>query len=371
MKHKETIRINFLDGEDRSYNTIISSNILDKIGIAVKNLNIGKNIFIITDRKVGKLYAQRVIKSFKTAGFSDIKRIQIPSGERNKTLTTAEQIHEKLHDFDKYREKKIIIVNLGGGVVGDLGGYIAGTYRRGVNYIQIPTTLLGQVDCGLGGKVGVNFKEAKNSIGLFWQPKLVCMDLAVLKTLDKREMKSGLAEVIKYGVIKDQNLFKYIEKKWGAILNCNINVLKPIVITSVKIKAGIVEKDERDEKDIRIILNFGHTVGHAIEAASDYKYYRHGEAISVGMLCAAEIACHLGMFSETNFLRLENLIKRVGLSTKIKKCTLRRIMNSMKYDKKFINGRNRFVLPTKIGKVEIREGIDENLIKNVIRKRMS
>lgn len=370
-KIEEKIRVKLHDKEDRSYNIAIGSNILDKIGNIVKRLNIGKDIFIITDRKVGRLYAQRVTKSFKSVGFTDVGGIQIAEGESSKTWDTYGKILEKIHDFDKYQKKKIVVVTLGGGVVGDLGGFAAGTYKRGVNYVQIPTTLLGQVDCGLGGKVGVNLKEAKNLLGLFWQPKLVFMDLVVLKTLDTREIKSGLAEIIKYGVIKDSNLFRYVEKHLDQILHCDFACLKHIILTCVKIKAKITEIDEKDEKDIRIILNFGHTIGHAIEAASHYKVYKHGEAISIGMLCAGEIACRLGLLNNKDFSRLDNLIKRAGLSIKITKCSLESIMKSMRHDKKFIDGVNRFVLPVKIGKVKIIKDIKENLIKDVIRKRIA
>ncbi|MBU4481034.1 3-dehydroquinate synthase [Patescibacteria group bacterium] len=367
---EQKIRIRLLNDIDRSYNTVIGRNILNKIGNCIKSLNIGRDIFIITDRKVGRLYGQKLIKSLQSAGFSDIGQFRLDDGEPSKTVDTYIRILEKIHDFDKNQEKKIVIVTLGGGVVEDLGGFAASTYRRGVSYVQIPTTLLGQVDCGLGGKVGVNLKEGKNLVGGFWQPKLACMDLAVLKTLDARELKSGLAEVIKYGVIKDSNLFKYVEEHLEQILHCDFICLKHIILTCVKIKAKITEIDERDEKDIRIILNFGHTIGHAIEAASHYRVYKHGEAISIGMLCAGEIACRLSLLSNKAFSRLDNLIGRSGLPTKITKCSLRNIMKSMRHDKKFVNGANRFVLPVKIGKVKIVKDIDENLIKDVIRKRI-
>jgi len=370
-KTEKKIRIKLQNKkEDRSYNIVVGSNILGKIGNFVKNLNVGKDVFIITDRKVGRLYLQRVIRSFQSNGFTDIGKIQIVGGEISKSLDTYEKILEKLYDFDKHQEKKIVIVTLGGGVVGDLGGYIAGTYRRGVSYVQIPTTLLGQVDCGLGGKVGINLKEAKNLLGLFWQPKLVCIDLTILKTLDAREIRSGLAEVIKYGVIKNPDLFKYVEKHLDQILRCNLIRLKDIILTCVKIKAKITELDERDEKNIRIILNFGHTVGHAIEAASNYKLYKHGEAISIGMLCAGEIACHLGLLSNKDFQKLDNLIGKAGLPKKIKGCLVKDIMKSMRHDKKFIGGVNQFVLPVTIGKTKVVRNIPKNLVKNVIRKRL-
>lgn len=366
----EIIKLKLKKTEDRTYNIVIDSNILDKVGKVVKDLNIGRDIFIITDKKVGRLYLKRVAKSFKSAGFSNVGTIQIPSGEMNKDWNTYGKILERLHNFDRHQEKKIIIVTLGGGVVGDIGGFVAGTYKRGMDYVQIPTTLLGQVDCGLGGKTGINLKEGKNLLGVFWQPKLVYMDLATLKTLDNREMRTGFSEVIKYGVIKDADLFSYIERHLDKILNYDFNCLKYIVLCCVRIKARITELDERDEKDIRIILNFGHTIGHAIEAATNYKIYKHGEAISIGMSCAGEIAWKLGLFSKNDLLRLDNLIEMAGLPKDIKRCSLSNIMNSMRHDKKFVGGVNRFVLPVRIGSVKIVEGIDEGLIRDVIGKRI-
>lgn len=369
-KSTEIITAKLSAQKNRSYDILIGSHILDSIGTVVRKFPVGKNVFIITDQTVGRLYAHRVKKSFQKAGFTDIGCIQIAPGERSKTLDTVKTVLSKLHTFDRHQERKILIVTLGGGVVGDLGGLVAGLYKRGVPYIQIPTTLLGLVDCGLGGKVGVNLLNGKNIIGLFWQPKLVYMDITVLKTLHKREMKSGLAEAIKCAMIRDKRLFSYIEKNWDAILSGDENALKTIVGPCVRIKTDVVQRDERDEKDIRIILNFGHTVGHAVEAATDYSVYRHGEAIAVGMICAAELAYHLGMCTSKNVERLENLIRNTGLPLYIKKCTVASIMQSMKHDKKFVGGKNKFVLPTDIGKVTVRKGIDETLIRRVIKNRL-
>jgi 3-dehydroquinate synthase len=368
---QERIRVDVSNGGDRSYDVIVDFGILDKIGEEVNNLNIGKDIFIVTDTKVGPLYLQRVIKSFKSAGFGDIEPVQVPEGETSKTYEKSSELIDKLAEFDANQDKSVVVVGLGGGVVGDLAGFVAGTYRRGLNYIQISTTLLGQVDCGLGGKVGVNHKSGKNLIGMFYQPKLVFMDLNVLETLDMREMRSGFAEVIKYGMIADCDMFEYIEKHCKQILSLQPDHLKHIIHVCVKIKARITNQDERDDKGIRIILNFGHTIGHAIEAASNYEVYTHGEALSVGMLCASEISCYLGYSNDKDYLRLDNIIGKVGLPKKIKKCSLEEIIKAMKHDKKFVNGVNRFVLSTTIGNHRIEEDIDEGLIKNVIQKRMT
>lgn len=256
---------------------------------------------------------------------------------------------------------------LGGGVVGDLGGFIASTYRRGVNYIQIPTTLLGLVDCGLGGKTAFNFREAKNLIGAFWQPKLVFMDIDVLKTLPVRELKCGLAETIKYGIIKDSNLFAYLENNIKKLLAYDRTSFEHIIPICVKIKAAITSADERDVKDIRIILNYGHTVGHAIESATKYKKYKHGEAIAIGMIIAAGIANKLKLLDNKSVSRIVNLIKDTGLPVKAIGCPQNAILSSMKHDKKFIAGVNRFVLPIKIGKARVVNNVSEKTIKLAIK----
>ncbi len=366
----EEIKVEPQNDGDRSYSVIINSNNLDEIGHTVKDLKLGDDIIVLSDSNVGPLYADKVIESLKSAGFSNIDKMFIKAGEASKTEVTVNEILTKVYDFDKNQDKNLTILTLGGGVVGDLGGYVAGTYRRGIHYVQVPTSLLGQVDCGLGGKVGVNFEKAKNLIGLFYQPKLVFMDLSVLKTLDPREFKSGYAEVIKYGAIDDSDLFKYLEENTSKILNHDLTCLQHVVKTCVRIKSNIVKLDERDEKDIRIMLNFGHTIGHAIEAAAGYGSYTHGEAISIGMLCAGEIALRLKLFSSGNLSRLNNLIEKAGLPDKIKGCTLDDIMDSMTHDKKFVGGMNRFVLPVDIGKAKVEENIDEELIKDVITERM-
>ena len=366
----KVIRVNLKKSEDRSYKIIIGVDILKDIGNAIKNLGLGNNIFIISDSKVGKLYGEIVVNSCISAGFHGVGKIYIPEGEESKSIQWYSKILESIHKFDKYQDKKIVIVAVGGGVVGDIGGFVAGTYRRGVKYIQVPTTLLSQVDSSIGGKTGINFTDAKNSVGVFWQPSLVYVDLSALRTLNLRELKSGLAEVIKYGVIMNRKLFEYLEKNMEKILSYELNTFKYIVPESVKIKARITELDERDTKDIRAILNFGHTIGHAVEAATKYKVYTHGEAVAVGMLCAGDIAHQLGMFEHSELGRLNDVVARAGLPCKIKCCSINSIMHSMRYDKKFVSGKNKFILPVAIGKVKVVTGVDEKIIRQVIQKRM-
>ncbi len=359
-------------GPDRSYEIIIACQNLKEFGAHLRSLQLGNSIFIITTPVINNLYGEQLTCGLKTAGFApqDILLVEVPAGEQSKSVEQWLKLVEELYQFDQQLERQVVLLNFGGGVVGDLGGYVAASYRRGINYVQLPTTLLANVDSAVGGKVAVDFKEAKNLIGAFYQPRLVWVDLALLKSLDARQIISGLAEVIKYGVICDPELFVFVEEHYKAILALEIWALERIVVSSYAIKAQMVEADEWDNRGVRIKLNLGHTVGHAIEAAAGYAAYTHGEAVAVGMLCAAEIARGLGMLAKAELVRLEKLLVEVGLPVGVKGVSLEQIMDSLLHDKKFVRGRNRFVLPTGIGKVEIREGVSDKLIRQVIAGRL-
>src|SRR3989339_25739 len=362
----EIIKISLKTRTDKSYDIVLGNNILSNLGQAVKKLKCGNSIFIITDKNVARFYLKKTITALKKGGFSDVGKVIIPAGEVQKNFKTYLKILNALYEFDKNQQKKVILLTLGGGVVGDLGGFVASSYRRGVNYIQVPTTLLGLVDCGLGGKTAFNFREAKNLIGAFWQPKMVYMDTAVLNTLPLRELKCGLAEAIKYGVIKDANLFSFFEKNMRKLLNYDKTALNKMIPVCAGIKAKITSADERDDKDIRIILNYGHTLGHAIEAATNYKKFHHGEAVGIGMVLAAKLAVKLGCLCSCEATRIESLIRKAGLPVSAKGIEPKKILASMKRDKKFVSGVNRFVLPISIGKVKIVENIPEDIIANIL-----
>ncbi|UCD86093.1 MAG: 3-dehydroquinate synthase [Deltaproteobacteria bacterium] len=370
-------------GKERSYPILVGCGNLGEVGEHTARLKQNvSGVFIVSSPRIYGLYGEPVAKSFKKAGFRHVGTGLFPDGERNKSLNSYSRVIAKLVEFASRSygangRGGIIIANLGGGVVGDLGGFVAATFNRGdssarVDYIQIPTTLLGFVDCGVGGKVGVNFPRGKavvkNLLGQFYQPRLVYADLDVLKTLPRRELKSGLAEVIKYGIIKDKLLFGYLEKHHRDILSLEPGALRHIVKKSYNIKARVVEQDEKDRKGIRAILNYGHTVGHAIEGAN--LHYKHGEAIAVGMVCAAEIARELGIFPQEGIKRIEELIKAVRLPVRAKDCRLSDILELLKRDKKVVNGVNRYVLPTEIGRVIVKQGVDNGIIRRVVRKRL-
>lgn len=359
-----TIKVNL---KENSYPVIVGSNILDSLGGHIKKLNIGLDAYIITNAAIKKKYGNILNKSLRKSGFN-VKFKNVPDTEKSKSIEILSQVIKDIALYD-YR-RRIFIIAFGGGVIGDLAGFAASIYKRGVAYVQIPTTLLAQVDSSIGGKTAVDLSQGKNLIGTFYQPRLVVSEIKTLKTLELRQLRSGLAEVIKYAVIKDPRLFAYLEKNYRNILFLKKgSALEFIVTRCAGIKAKIVGEDEKDKKGIRTILNFGHTIGHAIEAASDYKKYNHGEAVALGMILACRISQKLGFINACLASRIENLIEKVGLPVNIKKISLRAIINAHYRDKKFIGAQNRFVLLKDIGKVKIVKNIPLKLIKEVLKER--
>lgn len=347
----ETINVNLAE---RSYPIYIGRNILDMVGELMRKKGLIGKVACVTNAIVGKHYISRTIASLKRAGFES-SIIEIPDGEEYKSLESLSNIYDKL--VENKIDRQSSIVALGGGVVGDIAGFAASTYLRGVPFIQIPTTLLAQVDSSVGGKTAVNHKQGKNLIGAFYQPKLVLIDADVLKTLGKRDLKAGFAEVIKYGIIRDSNLFSFLEKNHEDVLKLGDGLIFAVK-SSCGIKAHIVEEDER-ESGIRAILNFGHTFGHAIETVTDYKELRHGEAIAIGMVAAARLSLKLGLCSKGVAERIEGLIENVGLPTKLSSISSHISANdlykAMELDKKAAGGKIKFVLVHDIGNVIFKE----------------
>lgn len=346
----------------RSYNIYVGYNISSRIDKLIPRSLLKSPNLLITNKKIYSLSGRNILKRFKKASV-----MIVPDSERAKSLKVYNQIIESLSKIGK--KTRPVIIALGGGVIGDVAGFSASTYRRGIPYIQVPSTLLAQVDSSIGGKVAIDTPEAKNLIGSFYQPKCVISDTKLLNTLPKKEIVNGMAEVIKYGIIKDKAFFLYIEKNLKNILALERNSIEHVVSRCASIKARVVEKDEFDSKNIRAILNLGHTIGHAIEASFSYsKKYTHGEAVAIGIVLAARISLKLGMISERDAERIKNLIKRAGLPVKAGGADVKKIMLAMAYDKKFTRGRNRFVLPRGIGSVRIVEGISDTLIRKVLRE---
>jgi len=352
--------------DKRSYNVDIGSGAARLLPERIKAMGFTGPVVVITDRVV-KAKTIRIVSPVLKKLKNDVIQVAVPAGERSKSLKVFQDTAQKISRKTKLHRP--LIAALGGGVVGDLAGFIAATYRRGVPLIQVPTTLLAQVDSSIGGKVGVDLPEAKNLIGAFCQPQCVLADTDLLGTLPPRQIKNGLAEIIKCAVIKSRGLFDHLDRNMKSVLALKTGVMEEIICECVAIKARVVELDELDLKGIRVILNFGHTLGHAIETAGGYsKTYNHGEAIAVGMVLAGEIAVKLDMFRQSDLDRMKGLIKKAGLPVRAEGVSAAKIMDSYGYDKKFTAGTNRFVLPKRIGAVEAVEDIPRLLVKTVLRK---
>ncbi len=350
---------------ERSYPIFIGDGLLSSLGRRCAALKLGSRCAVITDRNVAPLYAKKAMASLVAAGFNP-SLITGPAGETSKSVTMVESCYDQLA---KHRlERSSFIVALGGGVVGDLAGFVAATYLRGVAFVQVPTTLLSQVDSSVGGKVGVNLKAGKNLVGAFYQPRLVLCDLGTLKTLPKREFRAGLAEVIKYGIIYDAALFARLEKDLPKLLAGHQASLASVVARCCEIKAEVVCQDET-ETGLRAILNFGHTIGHAIENTCGYGKYLHGEAISIGQVAAAKLSAEVVGLSDKEVDRITQLFVRAGLPIQIKLSATQRqkLMAAMLLDKKVSAGMVKFVLAKKIGLVEPGHKINPKLIEDVLR----
>ena len=355
------IRLNL---KTNPYTIAIGQNILRNIGPAIKPLKLGKDALIVTSEGIARRHGKVLRASLKRAGFVP-KVFLVPDGERSKSAKEAIGLLERIALYDGLRRP--FIVAFGGGVVGDLAGYVAAVYKRGIPYIQVPTTFLAQIDSAIGGKVAIDLKTGKNLVGAFYQPRIVFSDVALLKTLPKRQIKNGFAEVIKYGIIRDPRLFAYVQKHYKDAFAYDLNVLEKIVTVCSRIKAEVVLADEHETKGIRTILNYGHTAGHAIEAAGGFRSYQHGEAIGLGMRVAARISRQLRLLDKREEERINRLITSVGLPERIQKIKLQDILRLMKHDKKFIAGKNRFVLAKKIGKVCVREKVNASTIQNALK----
>jgi 3-dehydroquinate synthase len=319
---------------------------------------------IISNREVDRHYGDLVRTSLQQAGIA-AHTLLIPAGERYKSLQTANRLYGDL--IQRKVDRKAVIIALSGGVIGDLAGFVAATYERGIRFVQMPTTLLSQVDSSVGGKVGINHPLGKNMIGAFLQPLFVLVDPTVLRTLPPREVRSGLAEIIKHGVIRDEALFAYLESHVDSILRQDGEAIRHIIRRSCQIKGQVVETDEQ-ESGLRAILNFGHTSAHAVETYTSYERYTHGEAVAIGMVVAARLAHGMGMLQAEAVHRLTRLLERYGLPTHLPKADPGVLMSLMDTDKKAVAGKVHFVLPTKIGEVEVVKEVSRDILRRAIKE---
>jgi len=351
-----------IDLADRSYDILIGRNFFPHLGDHLSHLKSARRALIVTNPAVNKLYGKVLTEGLENAGL-EIEYVEIPEGETHKTLQDAQTVYD--HLIDNQYDRNTLLVALGGGVIGDLTGFIAATFLRGVPYVQVPTTLLSQVDSSVGGKTAVNHPQGKNLISAFYQPRLVAIDLDTLTSLPPDEFRAGMAEIIKYGVIEDPRLFDFLEKNSQKILDQDTECLQHIIETSCAIKAKVVERDER-ESSYRMVLNFGHTIGHAVEALTGYSRFKHGEAIAIGMVYAAKLSCQLGKCSAKVVQKIQALVEQYGLPSRLPEFSSKEYIESMYRDKKAHDRNIRFILVKDIGTVEIVDRVAEADIQKVL-----
>lgn len=347
--------------DERSYPIYITTSYKD-IGKSIHSAKLTGKMVLITDSNVDKYQAKECMDALKGSGH-EVSKFVIEAGEKNKNLDTIKDIYMFLLGLKLDRNATLIA--LGGGVAGDITGFAAATFLRGINFVQVPTTLLAQSDSSVGGKVGVDFEGSKNIVGAFYQPKFVYINVNSLKTLPKRELQSGLAEVVKHGIIMDEEFYEYIDYNVNKIFSFDEAVLQYIAKTNCSIKGAVVEKDEK-EGDLRAILNFGHTIGHAIETVMDFKLL-HGECVSLGMIGALKMSLYLEMIDEESVNRVKRTLEKIGLPTSLEGIDVESVYKQMFYDKKLKGNKLTFILPRKkIGEVIQCKIDDEDLIKRAI-----
>jgi 3-dehydroquinate synthase len=348
----------------RSYTIKVGIGLLPRLGVECATLKLGHRCAVITDSKVAQHYAAAALKSLTASGFEPVL-VTVPAGEKSKRIGMVEYCYDQLSAHRL--ERQSFVLALGGGVVGDLAGFTAATYLRGIPFVQVPTTLLGQVDSSVGGKTGVNLKAGKNLVGAFYQPRLVLCDLETLKTLPDREFVSGLSEVIKYGIIFDPVLFSQLERNLPRLLERDPATLGAVVARCCEIKADVVGEDET-ETGVRAILNFGHTIGHAIENSSGYGKFLHGEAISIGQVAAARLSQEVLGLPSGDVARIEKLLAKAGLPVRCKLAAARRrkLFAAMRLDKKVSGGEITFVLAERIGRVKFGCKVPDKFIDRVL-----
>jgi 3-dehydroquinate synthase len=357
----ETIRV---DLAARSYRILVGAGALARLGAELATLGLGRKVALVSDPAITRLHGDAVIESVGAAGF-EVTPILLPEGERAKTLEVAAQAWDRL--LEAGCDRTSTVVALGGGAVGDLAGFVAATYMRGIPFVQVPTTLLAQVDASIGGKTAIDHPRAKNLIGAFHQPRLVLVDPGVLTTLPELEFRSGLAEVIKHGIVLDAAYFEDLERWLPALLARDLPTLERVVAGSCRIKASVVERDEQ-EAELRHVLNYGHTIGHALEAVTGYGRWAHGEAVALGIVAEARLAERLGIARAATTERQVRILQAVGLPVKGLDAAPAAIVEALRRDKKARDGRVPFVFAPEIGSfrlvfdvptVTVRETLEE------------
>jgi 3-dehydroquinate synthase len=347
------------------YSVVIQHQGLPQLGEKCRELKLGAKIIVVSNPAIFKHYGSIVVDSLTAAGFQ-VSTCILSAGERYKTLNSLQKIYDAA--IDQRLERSSTFLALGGGVIGDMTGFAASSWLRGINFIQVPTSLLAMVDASIGGKTGVNHPRGKNLIGAFYQPRLVLIDPDVLKTLPTREFRAGMAEVIKYGIIWDAELLTMLEKADGLdrLSELDSELVSEILRRSAQAKVDVVSQDEK-EAGIRAILNYGHTIGHAVESLTGYKVVNHGEAVAIGMVAAGRLAVAAKLWSSADADRQDAVIRKTGLPTKLPDgISISDIVTALTLDKKVQSGRVRFVLPTKVGSAHVTDTIENTLVTNIL-----
>lgn len=349
---------------ERRYPILIGSGLISKAGGLLAEHGFDAAPIVVTNSRILRLHGLSLMKSLRRE-YGDTVIIRVGDGERFKNHETVLKIHDGM--FRANADRRSWILAFGGGVIGDMAGFAAATFMRGIPFVMVPTTLLAQVDSAIGGKVGINVPQGKNLVGAFHQPSMVLSDSRALKTLPKRELAAGVYEVIKCGAIRSEPLLGYLEKNLSKILNCRAGEMEHIVMESARIKAEVVAADEK-EGGLRMILNYGHTIGHAFEAATDYRRFKHGEAVAWGMIAALEYGRELGMLEAGDSERLIRLIHRVGRFPSLKGIATGDLWKALIRDKKFRSGDIRMIFLRRLGDAKILDGIDPVSLRSFLRR---
>ncbi len=348
----------------RRYPILVGSGLISKAGALLAEHGFDTPPIVITNSRILRLHGSNLMISLRRE-YGNVVTTRVGDGERFKNHETILKIYDGM--FRANADRRSWILAFGGGVIGDMAGFAAATFMRGIPFVMVPTTLLAQVDSAIGGKVGINVPQGKNLIGAFHQPSMVLSDSRVLKTLPKRELAAGVYEAIKCGAIRSEPLLGYLEKNLPKILNCRVAEMEHIVMESARIKADVVAADEK-EGGLRMILNYGHTIGHALEAATDYKKFKHGEAVAWGMIAALEYGRELGMLQNEDSTRLIRLIHRVGHLPSLKEITSGDLWKALIRDKKFRSGSIRMIFLRRLGDAKIQDGINPSSLRSFLRR---
>ena len=353
---------------ERSYDISIGAGILVDIDKYVSEFDDVSHVVVISDSNVSELYAGTIFRLLSNevsrANVREAYFLVVDAGEESKSVDWLSTLWQSLLEVGA--DRKTLIVAVGGGVIGDLAGFAAASYGRGIRFVQVPTTLLAQVDSSVGGKTGINLPKAKNMVGAFWQPLGVLIDTQTLRTLPAPEFSAGLAEVIKYGVILDDEFFAMLENNIEGIMQRESDIMQQVIKRCCELKAYVVQEDERETTGLRAVLNYGHTFCHAIESVTGYGHYLHGEAVSIGMLCASRLAAAMGRIDSEVTDRQQRLLEKAGLPVAMPDLDHDALIAIMRNDKKAEHGKMRFVLPTRLGHVELVGDVDEQDVRNAM-----